>query len=70
MICPFCKFKGFKPTPEFPKPLIQHRAKESYDTVNYRRYVCLVCGRAFKTAETFECEVQTRKSPQQENLEL
>jgi len=68
MKCPFCKFEGFVPSPEFPKPLIQHQGKESYNTVNYRRYVCLVCGRAFKTAETFDCEVQTRKDRQESFL--
>ena len=65
MICPECKNKNFEQTEDVRKPLL-HEGKESYDTVNYRRYFCRQCGYAFITTETFERAVKIRRNIQRD----
>ena len=62
MICPKCKNTDFNETDDVRKPLRNIGGKESYDTVDYRRYICLQCGYAFITAETFERDLHVRRN--------
>jgi len=64
MVCPFCKSKGFVPTEEFSRPIKNLGGKECFNTVDYRRYTCLLCGRVFKTKEIYDCEIQVRVNNQ------
>ncbi len=61
MKCPFCKGKQFEGTDVFRKHLKNLGHKQRFDSVDYRRYVCLSCGRIFKTSETFDEEIIPRK---------
>lgn len=60
MICQRCKNKGFVPTNDFKKPLINIGGKEHFPTFNIRRYTCVQCGFVFKTKEEFYMEVNVR----------
>ena len=59
MKCPKCRSRGFKPSSDIRRPLVNIGGKESYETVSIRRYVCVCCGHAFKTQETFLEEIVT-----------
>ncbi len=63
MKCPQCKNDGFEATEDVRSPLM-YRNKQAYDTVNYRQVVCLQCGCAFLTAETFERLLKVKKNVQ------
>lgn len=57
MVCPNCENKGFKPTEETPRPLINLGKKEHFKSFNLRRYVCLQCTHRFVTKEEFYRDV-------------
>jgi hypothetical protein len=59
MNCPRCKNIGFIPTEEFRKPVIVH--KTIYGSIsNERILICIQCGNAWKTTETFKCEIEIK----------
>jgi len=67
MKCPRCKNKGFVPTEEIKYPLFNMGNKEKYDSVDYRRYICMQCGYKFLTSESYERPV-CGNNPEHENL--
>ena len=67
MLCPNCKCDGFKPSKDVKKALVNLGGKEKFASVDYRRYVCLHCGYAFKTEEVFCGEIKTRKKDEYVN---
>jgi len=68
MICPFCKSVGFVPSDEFEYPIRNLGKKEHYDTVDFRRYQCLVCGKVFQTKEVFYREIIVRTGTKQQKV--
>ena len=70
MICPFCRSENFTPSEEFNRPIKNLGGKECFDTVDYRRYVCLVCGRTFKTKEVYDSEILTRDNKDNKQLKF
>lgn len=63
MRCPHCKNKGFHPTTDTPRPLINLGGKEHYDTFNTRRYLCVQCRKIFLTKEEFYRDVNAQSEP-------
>ena len=61
MTCPRCHSKGFKPSPDIRRPLVNIGGKEQFDSVAIRRYVCVCCGHAFKTKEEYWMEIVTNR---------
>lgn len=64
MVCPKCKGKGFTPTEDAPRHLINIGGKEHFATFDTRRYVCINpgCGHAFLTKEHHYRDVDRRGS--------
>ena len=69
MKCPKCGNKDYQPLEGYYRGIKNLGNKEQYDTVDYRRYVCLQCGYKFLTAETFFREMGTRNAEQAELFE-
>lgn len=56
MVCKQCKSKGFKPTEDMPRPLV-NLGKKKFGGVDYRYYMCVMCNFKFVTKEEFEREI-------------
>ena len=62
MKCPQCGNRNFRPTEDVKRPLKNLGHKEKFPTFDTRHYVCLQCGYAFITKETFYREVKVRRN--------
>jgi len=65
MNCPKCQNRGFEPTADVKRPLVNLGGKQHYEKFDLRRYACLQCGHVFITKETFFRDVEVKK-PQME----
>lgn len=63
MVCPKCKNRGFTPTVDAPRPLINIGGKLRFATLDTRRYVCVQCGHAFVTKEVYYRDLDVRTQP-------
>ncbi len=64
MNCPKCKNKGFRPTPDAPRPLQNLGGKQRFDTFDTRRYACLSCGHLFMTKESYYRDIEVKHEPE------
>jgi|GEM_PF-1560307 len=60
MICPRCHNVDFRETDDVKSPVKNIGNKESTSKVDFRSYVCLQCGYAWKTEERFYGEIEIR----------
>lgn len=60
MVCPKCKNRGFLPSEEFPRPIINLGKKEKFASFDTRRYCCVQCGHVFLTKEEYYRDVKVR----------
>lgn len=63
VVCPKCKSKEFRRSEDLSRPLVNIGGKESFQSFDVRRYVCVCCGLAFKTKEEYWAEIQTTSQP-------
>jgi len=70
MNCPKCQNRGFEPTADVKRPLVNLGGKQHYDNFDLRRYACLQCGAAFITKEVYFRDVEVKKSQMELQLEV
>jgi predicted nucleic-acid-binding Zn-ribbon protein len=60
MLCPRCHNVDFQETEEIKSPVKNLGNKECTNKVDFRSYVCLQCGYAWKTEEKYYGELEIR----------